>query len=321
MPYVLSSDNKIFYDSCGTGTPLLLINGFGPPCDWIEQFYLPHFKTDFHCAWFDLRGIGRSSELTPDADYTLSAHAKDVIAVLDALGWDSAHIWGASFGAALSLELVSSYPERVRALAIAAADAGMPSVYQRAYANIYDARRIYFNGLALQASDPKKAAEDMLTAYFPSAWHGTNPRVDEVRRALITMFKERPMKQLMSPFKDIIEMEIRSADLPEKPAQKANDSDIYWSQLEGLKSIAHPVLLLQGYSDMLVHRDAAFYVAGQLENVELRLIKPAAHSFAISDEHLEGMAAWLKRREQDYNGQIAKAVPGAPRNEPKAARC
>ncbi|MEM8985841.1 MAG: alpha/beta fold hydrolase [Pseudomonadota bacterium] len=300
MAYIASGENEIFYERRGSGPPLLLINGFGPPCEWIEQFYLPHFLPHFECAWFDLRGVGRSSALKDNSSYRLSDHAEDVAAVMDALGWKTAHIWGASFGAALALQFACAFPGRARSLAIAAADPGTPDIFQKSYADVYNARRAYFGGLARQAETPAEAAEEMIKAYFPEGQRRTDPRVNDVRHALIKMLTERPIETLMSPFKDIAEMTTPSSDLPETATPSGSGgTGAVWSELDALKSVNTPVLLLQGYSDLLVHRDAALYLTNELSNIEMRLVKPAAHSFAISDEHLEGMARWIMRRENE----------------------
>ena len=300
MPHVKSGDNEIFYEQRGSGPPLLLINGFGPPCEWIEEFYLPHFLPHFECAWFDLRGVGRSSELNDLDSFALADHTEDVAAVLDALNWETAHVWGASFGAVLALQVACTFPSRVRSISIAAADAGIPDIFQKPYADIYDARRAYFQGLAQQGENPSEAAEAMLRAYFPENQRSANPRVNTVRQALIRMLSVRPIRRLMSPFKEISEMKAGGKDLPDTAAPSGSGgTGSVWRQLETLKAKQTPVLLLQGYSDLLVHRDAALYLADQLPNIELRLIKPAAHSFAISDEHLQGMATWIIRREQE----------------------
>ena len=295
MPFAQSGDVEIFYARRGEGPPLLLINGFGPPCEWIEEFYLPHFINHFDCAWFDLRGVGRSGEPDDEDDYALSMQASDVAAVLDALDWPTAHIWGASFGAALSLQFASSYPGRARSLALCGADAGIPDIFQKPYADIFAARRSYFQGVGRQIETPSEATESMLEAYFPEDQRTNDPRIKDVRNALIKMLSEHPLKSLMSPFKDIAEMGIHPDDLPETaPPSGSGGTGAVWEHLE---KIDVPTLLLQGYSDSLVHRDAAFYVTSELPNIELRLIKPAGHSFAISDEQLDGMADWIRRRE------------------------
>ena len=59
----------------------------------------------------DLRGRGRTGK--PDAGYSMSHHAADVIALLDELGLDKVVMGGHSFGALLSIYLAAKYPDRI----------------------------------------------------------------------------------------------------------------------------------------------------------------------------------------------------------------
>lgn len=61
-----------------------------------------------------MQGHGR----TADTDRTMSPAvlATDVVGLLDHLGIDRAHVMGHSFGAAVTLELAVSHPDRVRSI-------------------------------------------------------------------------------------------------------------------------------------------------------------------------------------------------------------
>ena len=73
---------------------------------------------------FDFRG----QLLSPgDGPADLAGHAADLAALLDQVGWESAHLIGASFGAEVALELAAAAPERVRSLvAVTAMDRETP---------------------------------------------------------------------------------------------------------------------------------------------------------------------------------------------------
>jgi pimeloyl-ACP methyl ester carboxylesterase len=62
----------------------------------------------------ELQGHGRTADI--DRDSTPAALASDVVALLDHLGIDRAHVLGFSLGAAVAMELAVSHPDRVRSI-------------------------------------------------------------------------------------------------------------------------------------------------------------------------------------------------------------
>jgi pimeloyl-ACP methyl ester carboxylesterase len=123
---------SIAYEMDGSppGDPLLLIMGLGLSMDfWPESFRGLLVERGFRVARLDNRDVGRSTHLTglgaPSAlslltrrrpAYTLADMAGDAVAVLDALGWDSAHVAGISLGGMIAQTLAGRYPDRVRSL-------------------------------------------------------------------------------------------------------------------------------------------------------------------------------------------------------------
>jgi pimeloyl-ACP methyl ester carboxylesterase len=65
---------------------------------------------------YDPRGIGNSTIDDPAQDSTPELRADDVVAILDALGAESADVFGSSGGAVTGLALVERHPGRVRIL-------------------------------------------------------------------------------------------------------------------------------------------------------------------------------------------------------------
>lgn len=68
------------------------------------------FSPARNCALPDLRGHGGSVLAGP---FTAEAYADDVVAVLDALGWERAHLVGASLGGPVAVVLAATVPDRV----------------------------------------------------------------------------------------------------------------------------------------------------------------------------------------------------------------
>ncbi len=64
----------------------------------------------------DLRGRARSGK--PETGYAMADHARDVIALLDALGLDRVVLGGHSFGGYLAIYMAANYPTRVSKLVV-----------------------------------------------------------------------------------------------------------------------------------------------------------------------------------------------------------
>lgn len=114
MP-LTSAGCRIWYESKGQGAPVLFIQGVGvcgqgwqPQVDELSRFY--------ECTWFDNRGMGRSE---PGRErITIECLAADTLAVMDAKGWESAHMVGHSLGGLIALSTALRAPHRVRSLGL-----------------------------------------------------------------------------------------------------------------------------------------------------------------------------------------------------------
>jgi pimeloyl-ACP methyl ester carboxylesterase len=109
---------RLQYDVRGNagGPPVLLIQGVGVHGGgWRPQ--VDALATDFHCATFDNRGIGRSQPVG-DCALTVEQMADDALAVIRELGWQSAHVIGHSLGGLIALQLALAHREAVRSLSL-----------------------------------------------------------------------------------------------------------------------------------------------------------------------------------------------------------
>ncbi|MCX2711040.1 alpha/beta fold hydrolase [Mycolicibacterium sp. J2] len=105
---------RLHYEVRGCG-PLLLV--IGSPMTAAEFLPLAHaMAADHTVVTYDPRGLGRSTIHDPDQDATPDLRADDVAAILDALGADSADVFGSSGGAVTGLALATRHPGRVRTL-------------------------------------------------------------------------------------------------------------------------------------------------------------------------------------------------------------
>ena len=127
---------KIRWDSHGTGTPLLLIQGLGYG-RWGWDPIVPGLAERFRVLTFDNRGIGESDK--PEGPYTAREMAADALQVLDEAEVNRAHVLGASLGGMIAQEVAVAAPARVDRLVLCcttpggAASVPMPEVTIRLF--------------------------------------------------------------------------------------------------------------------------------------------------------------------------------------------
>lgn len=115
MPTLKRADVPLHYAREGAGTPVLFIQGVGVAGEgWRPQ--VDAFKGSYDTLVFDNRGHNKSIPCT--GPITIEAMAEDALALMDAAGWQSAHVVGHSMGGLIAQELALSHPERVRSLAL-----------------------------------------------------------------------------------------------------------------------------------------------------------------------------------------------------------
>lgn len=119
MTIALSSDDvKLYYETVGEGTPILFVHEFaGNMRSWEPQ--LRHFSRRYQCISFNARGYPPSDVPEDVSSYSQSQAVRDIIAVLDAVGVEKAHIVGLSMGGFAALHLGLDYPERALSLCVA----------------------------------------------------------------------------------------------------------------------------------------------------------------------------------------------------------
>jgi 3-oxoadipate enol-lactonase len=126
MPFAERPDARIWWEQSGTGDPVLLIMGHAYGADMWHRT-VPELASRYRVIRFDNRGAGRSSD--PPGPYPVPLMADDALAVLDAAGAASAHVYGVSMGGFIALQLALDHPGRVRSLTLgctAASAAGAP---------------------------------------------------------------------------------------------------------------------------------------------------------------------------------------------------
>jgi len=118
---------------------------------WKDTGYVAELAGRYQVIVPDLLGHGQSDKPHQSAAYGTPNMASDVIAVLDAVGVDQAHVWGYSMGAIVAEKLAVSAPGRVLSLVLG----GFPPGLDR------DQRR------AVHWSEPPQTWDDIIGGWPP----------------------------------------------------------------------------------------------------------------------------------------------------------
>jgi pimeloyl-ACP methyl ester carboxylesterase len=135
MPRAHANGVEIEYETVGdpAGRPLLLVQGLGAQLISVEDGLCQELASrGFLVIRYDNRDVGLSTWFDharpvnlaaiwggdhSSLAYTLEDMADDAVAVLDAVGAESAHVAGISLGGMIAQLLATRYPDRVRSLA------------------------------------------------------------------------------------------------------------------------------------------------------------------------------------------------------------
>ncbi|NIB45106.1 alpha/beta hydrolase [Pseudomaricurvus alkylphenolicus] len=109
--YLRVDDFDMWVEVSGEGPPLMVLNG-GFGMTTMAESMVSEFAKYFTVYSFDARGHGRSG--FGSGPVTYAREAADVVALMDVLGLETAHIFGHSDGGCASLHLLFDYPHRIR---------------------------------------------------------------------------------------------------------------------------------------------------------------------------------------------------------------
>lgn len=115
MPLLNLPGAGISYALTGTGEPLLFIQGVGVAgSGWQPQ--VDELSAEFACLAFDNRGIGASRSTA--SPLSIAQMATDALALMDAAGFEAAHVVGHSMGGVIAQQLALDSPRRVKSLSL-----------------------------------------------------------------------------------------------------------------------------------------------------------------------------------------------------------
>ena len=141
------------YTVLGDGPPLVLIHGWSANSHEWEEVGWPEAVRGRTLLIPDLRGHGTSAKPHDRRAYAMDAFATDIVALLDAVGADTADLFGYSMGGTVALWTAVQHPGRVQSLVGGA---------------VADAQDGDAGGLAraLRGSDPSTSRSERYRAYI-----------------------------------------------------------------------------------------------------------------------------------------------------------
>jgi proline iminopeptidase len=111
-------DGRVWYQTVGAGEPLLLLHG-GPGA---TSTYLEALMTlagdGYQVVRYDQLGSGKSDQPDNPSLWTVDHFVKEVDVVRSALGFETMHLLGQSWGSFLALEYALRYPQHLRTMTL-----------------------------------------------------------------------------------------------------------------------------------------------------------------------------------------------------------
>jgi pimeloyl-ACP methyl ester carboxylesterase len=121
--YVDTGDLRLHAITGGAGLPLLLVHGW--PQTWYAwRMLMPALARDFSVVAVDQRGIGLSDK--PTDGYDTGTLARDLVALMDALGHQRFALYGTDVGMPVSYALAADHRDRIDRLVVS--EAPLPGI-------------------------------------------------------------------------------------------------------------------------------------------------------------------------------------------------
>ena len=273
MPYALKRP-RLWYERTGSGEPLLLITGFTISSAVFEPI-LPLYGERFDCITYDNRGSGRSG--APLLATSMPELAADAARLLDALGIESAHVYGLSMGGMIAQELALRFPERVRGLVLGGTTPGGPRALRPGLGEL----GALGAGTAGALREPGRPW--LASWLFSPEFRREQP--DRVRDLLAHFDRHRaPLHGALAHWW----------------------ASVYHDTVSRLPRIQAPTLVLHGERDAMAPIGNARLLAERIPDAELRLVPEAGHAYLLErpEASFELMTDWL-----DARGPIAAGRP------------
>jgi pimeloyl-ACP methyl ester carboxylesterase len=118
MPYARTDDDvRLYYEETGSGTPVIFVHEFAADHrNWEPQ--MRHFGRHYRAICYAARGYPPSDVPEAVEAYSQARATDDILAVLDHLGIQRAHVAGLSMGGFATLHFGFRHPSRALSLCV-----------------------------------------------------------------------------------------------------------------------------------------------------------------------------------------------------------
>jgi 3-oxoadipate enol-lactonase len=166
----------------GSGPRLLFLGGTGFDLRNSGSALESPLINEFEVLMYDQRGLGQSDKPPKlPTPYTMADYANDAAAVMDAYGWQRAHVVGYSFGGMVAQEFAIRYPERVSRLVLGATAAGGRGGASFPLQTLYD----------LPAPERARRSMEIADLTFTPEWQAAHPELAAERIAARVVKQEK----------------------------------------------------------------------------------------------------------------------------------
>lgn len=273
MPNVkLPTGVDLYYERNGRGEPLVLVPSTAFSCEVWKPSQLPLAEST-QLIIHDPRGSGRSK--AKQSVYTINQMANDIVALLDHLQVESAHLVGHSMGGRIALEMALNFPGRVKSLIMAASGSGqaarpgpdcIPGLPHWLVIRLVEKgfekalREEFCDTSAFFTEDYRKKHPEKVEAFFQLAW-ATHAKLPEYIHLIIARHN--------------------------------------WEATHRLSDVQCPTLVLIGDNDSARsnHLAQAEALKNRIPKAEMQILKGQSHGFfwQATEETNAAILSWVKR--------------------------
>jgi pimeloyl-ACP methyl ester carboxylesterase len=271
---VATSDGvELVYQLFGAGPPIVFANGIGVRYPGAVK-QIAALRGQYRVLCWDYRGVGQSA-MPPHADVTMPRHARDIVAILDALEIDRALFVGWSMGSQVALEVARSFPERIAGYVALLGTCGHP--FDNAFPSVMSSFTAGFFKWLHRHHALMQGTFDLAVA-LPKVTFGLLSRLPFINRQADQEVFAANVRSVAG-----VDKQIYTRTMLELARHDASDV---------LPMMSCPALIIAGEHDRLTPPRVAKKMASTIPRAQYREIAGASH-FALIEQP-EPINRWLR---------------------------